>query len=155
MNSTGIEMASQEEKLNYPSNDDSGSSILPLTGHISNISQNKNPSLGKADDKVVYIPDLFSSIMAVQPDVNINYEKARFKGDEWIKQSASSLSFLFHAKSAGQNSHIDDLHLQKCYLIWKLGSFNRIIDGSRNGRAPISRGCARYGRLTVTRTVFR
>ncbi|KAJ5408226.1 hypothetical protein N7509_002109 [Penicillium cosmopolitanum] len=24
--------------------------------------------------------------MAVQPDVNINYEKARFKGDEWIKQ---------------------------------------------------------------------
>ena len=37
------------------------------------------------EDKILVIPDLFSSIMAVEPVVNPNYFKVKSKGDAWIQ----------------------------------------------------------------------
>lgn len=33
---------------------------------------------------VVYLPDMFSSIMAVRPVVNPNYHEVKIKADSWI-----------------------------------------------------------------------
>ena len=37
------------------------------------------------EDKILVIPDMFSSIMAADPVVNPNYFKVKAKGDAWIQ----------------------------------------------------------------------
>ena len=40
----------------------------------------------KIEENTVEVPDMFSSIMAVEPVVNPNYFKVKIKGDEWIQR---------------------------------------------------------------------
>ena len=60
---------------------DSGSSSPP-----SDITHETAPeSYDGKEDKTLVIPDLFSSIMAIDPVVNPNYFKVKAKGDAWFQ----------------------------------------------------------------------
>jgi hypothetical protein len=48
------------------------------------------PDAEEGKGKVLIVPDMFSSIMAVDPVVNPNYFKVKSKGDSWIQQYAPS-----------------------------------------------------------------
>jgi hypothetical protein len=37
-------------------------------------------------DRIVYVPDMFSSIMAVKPVVNVHYHEVKPKADSWISR---------------------------------------------------------------------
>lgn len=53
-------------------------------------SETKEPAVhggsSEREEKTVRVPDMFSSIMAVEPVVNPNYFKVKAKGDLWIQQ---------------------------------------------------------------------
>ena len=60
---------------------DSGSSPPPSDTTHESVPDSHD---GKGD-KIVMLPDMFSSIMAVDPVVNPNYFKVKPKGDAWIQ----------------------------------------------------------------------
>ncbi|KAL2786795.1 isoprenoid synthase domain-containing protein [Aspergillus keveii] len=74
--------------------------------------QQSSPSSHDEDmkDRIVYVPDMFSSIMAVKPVVNVHYHEVKPKADSWI-----SRVILADEKWASRNSKVD-----LCYLasIW-------------------------------------
>ncbi|KAL3483007.1 Presilphiperfolan-8-beta-ol synthase [Aspergillus germanicus] len=74
--------------------------------------QQSSPSSHDQDmkDRIVYVPDMFSSIMAVKPVVNVHYHEVKPKADSWI-----SRVILADEKWASRNSKVD-----LCYLasIW-------------------------------------
>ncbi|KAK4032622.1 isoprenoid synthase domain-containing protein [Parachaetomium inaequale] len=65
---------------------------------------------GGKKDRIIIVPDLFSSIMAVDPVVNPNYFKVKPKGDAWIQWVMGK-----DKKWAERNTRVD-----LCYLasIW-------------------------------------
>ncbi|KAJ6002360.1 Presilphiperfolan-8-beta-ol synthase [Penicillium sp. IBT 35674x] len=56
--------------------------------------------------QVVFVPDLFSSIMAVQPVVNPNYYKVKLEADAWITKIIQA-----DEKWASRNSRVDLAYL--------------------------------------------
>jgi len=56
---------------------------LSLTGSSAGVSTPAT-SIDEPKESVVQVPDLFSSIMSSEPQVNPNYFRAKQKADTWI-----------------------------------------------------------------------
>ncbi len=66
-------------------NTSNSSASSPADSELDTTQETGTSPQHRAKIESVYVPDLFSSIMAVKPIVNPNYHEVKPKADSWIK----------------------------------------------------------------------